>query len=76
MLMRDTLGKLKYRPISFVSSTNTPIHLCPLNKIGLCDYCLFQFCLSIAENKIKLNQLLEKATYCLPSFEMTELSHI
>lgn len=40
-LVRDTLGKLKYLPISFVSSTNTPIHLYPLNKIGLCRYCLF-----------------------------------
>lgn len=39
--MKDTLGKLKYQPISFVSSTNTPIHLYPLNKIGLCCYCLF-----------------------------------
>lgn len=33
---KDTLGKLKYRAISLFSSTNTPIHLYPFNKIGFC----------------------------------------
>lgn len=38
-LTKGTLGKLKYQAIAFVFSTNTPIHLYPLNRIGLCCCC-------------------------------------
>lgn len=50
---KDTLGKLKYRAISLFSSTNIPIHLYALNKIGFCCCCLFYSAYAVL--KIKLN---------------------
>jgi len=41
VLTMDTLGKLIYRAISFVSSTNTSIQLYHFSKIGFCCCCLF-----------------------------------